>query len=172
MTTPAAAHSGLGSNLGERDECSSPDEPDEIVSAWMCIARCYKHVTRVLGARVEQETGLAVPSFLVLSLLLRSGEQAVPLSTLAREVAFTSGGFTKVADRLEQAGLIARQPSPCDRRVTNAVLTPAGREAAERAVSVYYAGLRELVVPHLGADGLQALAGQMMRLSADLPPEG
>jgi DNA-binding MarR family transcriptional regulator len=91
----------------------------------------------------------------------------VPLSTLARQVAFSSGGFTKVADRLEQAGLIERQPCPRDRRVTNAVLTPAGRAHAERAVAIYSAGLHDLVLTHLGADGLRAVAAQMSLLSGE-----
>jgi DNA-binding MarR family transcriptional regulator len=86
---------------------------------------------------------------------------------LARQVAFSSGGFTKVADRLEQAGLIERQPCPDDRRVTNAVLTPAGRAHAERAVAIYRAGLRDLVLAHLGPDGLRAMAAQMSLLSAE-----
>jgi DNA-binding MarR family transcriptional regulator len=75
-----------------------------------------------------------------------------------------------VADRLEQAGLIEREPSPCDRRVTNAVLTPAGRAHAEQALAVYCAGLRELVLPHLGADGLRAMASHMCQLSGDPLP--
>jgi DNA-binding MarR family transcriptional regulator len=90
---------------------------------------------------------------------------------LARYLAFSSGGFTKVADRLEQAGLIKRQPSSCDRRVTNAALTPAGRALAERALGVYSDGLRELVLQPLGLDGLRTLADHMSRLGCDVLPE-
>jgi DNA-binding MarR family transcriptional regulator len=127
---------------------------------------------RVLTERVERETRLAAPSFFVLAWLLRSGNQAVPLSMLARQVAFSSGGFTKMADRLEQAGLIERQPCPDDRRVTNAVLTPAGRAHAEQAVAVYCAGLRDLVLRHVGPDGLRTMAGQMSLLSGGPAPAG
>jgi DNA-binding MarR family transcriptional regulator len=134
------------------------------------VVRGYTHVTRVLTDKIEQETSLAAPSFFVLLWLLRSGHQAVPLSTLARQVAFSSGGFTKVADRLEEAGLIERQPCPDDRRVTNAVLTPAGRAHAERAAAIYCAGLDELVLQHLGTDGLREMAGQMSLLSGDPVP--
>jgi DNA-binding MarR family transcriptional regulator len=155
--------------LGDAGEiCSS----DELVSAWTCVVRGYTHVTQVLTAQVERETGLAAASFLALVWLLRGGGRAVPLTTLARHLAFSSGGFTKVADRLEQAGFITREPSSCDRRVTNAALTPAGRARAERALAVYSAGLRELVLHRLGIDELRALAGHMSRLCRDaLPPE-
>jgi DNA-binding MarR family transcriptional regulator len=142
---------------------------EELLDAWMGIIRGFRHVNRILAGHVEQETGLPVPDFIVLAQLRRSSDPAVPLSTLARELFFSSGGFTKLADRLQQAGLIQREPSPCDRRVTNAVLTPAGRAAADRALAVYCAALRELVLRHLGTDGLRALVSQMSRLS-DLPP--
>ena len=144
--------------------------PGELLDAWASVVRGYTHVMRTLTDKVEQETRLAAPSFFVLLWLLRSGHQAVPLSMLARQVAFSSGGFTKVADRLESAGLIERQPCPDDRRVTNAVLTPAGRVHAERAAAVYCAGLRELVVQHLGSDGLREMASQMSLLSGGQPP--
>jgi len=168
MTTPASRPPQPGTALAPGDlgqDCSS----DELVAAWMCVARGYTHVTQILTEQVERETGLPPAGFFALVRLLRGG-QAVPLSALARQVAFSSGGFTKVADRLEQAGLIERQPSACDRRVTNAALTPAGRMLAERAFAVYSARLRELVLERLGINELRVLADHMSRLSGDTVP--
>lgn len=157
---------GAAPASGDPDQrCST----EELLDAWTGIARGFTHVNRILARHVEQETGLAPADFFVLSRLRRSIDPAVPLSKLGRELAFSSGGFTKVADRLQQAGLIARQPSPSDRRVTNAVLTPAGRATADRALAVYCAALRDLVLRHLGTDGLRGMVGQMSRLG-DLPP--
>lgn len=163
MATPTARPPQSG--LAEGDPAESWSS-DELISAWTCISVGYTRVTQILTEQVERETGLSAASFFALAWLLRGGP-AVPLSTLARKLAFSSGGFTKVADRLEQAGLIERQPSPCDRRVTNATLTPAGRAQAERAVAVYSAGLRELVLQRLGIHGLRDLADNMRRLSGD-----
>jgi DNA-binding MarR family transcriptional regulator len=169
MTTPAPGFTWPGAARGQ---AGPPAVPDELLDAWGYVVRGYTHVSELLAEQVERETGLGAPSFVVLAWLLRSGNQAVPLSMLARQVAFTSGGFTKVADRLEQAGLIERQPCPEDRRVTNAVLTPAGRALAEQAVAIYSAGLRDLVLQHLGPDGLRAMAVQMSLLSGDPVPPG
>ncbi len=152
-------------------ETADPCAPDELADLWKTVVRGYTHVTEMLTEQVERETGLPGVEFFALIWLLRGdrGEAgrdvAVPLSKLARQVAFSSGGFTKVADRLEQAGLIKRQPSESDRRVTHALLTDAGRALAQRAFSVYCQGLRELVVERLGQDGLQVLADHMSRLS-------
>jgi DNA-binding MarR family transcriptional regulator len=152
---------------------------DGLADTWKTVVRGYTHVTEMLTEQVERETGLPGVEFLVLVWLLRgdrgdrggreASDVAVPLSKLARQVAFSSGGFTKVADRLEQAGLIKRQPSSSDRRVTHAVLTDSGRALAERAFTVYCEGLRELVVERLGSDGLRVLADHMARLSGDTP---
>ncbi len=165
MTTPDLGPPSTPA-LGDLDQpCSS----EELIDAWMDIVRGHTRVNRMLADHIEQKTGLPPADFFVLARLRRSGGPAVPLSTLARELSFSSGGFTKLADRLQQAGLIERQPSSCDRRVINAVLTPAGRAAADRALAVYSAGLRELVLSHLGTDGLRAMVSQMSQLS-DLPP--
>ncbi len=169
MTTPVSRSPQSRTALAPGDpgqDCS----PDELVAAWTCVARGYTHVTQTLTEQVERETGLPAACFFALVWLLRSDGQAVPLSMLARQLAFSSGGFTKVADRLEQTGLIERQPSACDRRVTNAALTPVGREQAERAFAVYSAGLRELVLQRLSIDDLRVLADHMSRLSGDTVP--
>jgi DNA-binding MarR family transcriptional regulator len=143
-----------------------PEVPssEELVESWTTLVLAYTHLSRVLTAKVEQATGMPGRTFDVLVRLLRAGDQPVSLTKLTRTISFSSGGFTKLADRLEQAGLIQRQPSPTDRRVTNAVLTPAGRAQAEKALAVFVTELRELVVPRLGADGLHVLAGYMERL--------
>jgi DNA-binding MarR family transcriptional regulator len=140
---------------------------EELVESWTTIVLTFTRLSRTLNAKVEQETGLPGPSFDVLVRLLRAGDQQVSLTRLAQTIAFSSGGFTKLADRLEQAGLIERQRSPSDRRVTNAVLTAAGREQAEQGLAVFVAGLRDLVVQRLGPDGLQVVADYMGRLGAD-----
>ena len=146
--------------------CSS----DELAAAWKTVVRGYTHVTDLLTEQVERETGLPAPEFFALVWLLRDGGGGeVPLSKLARQVAFSSGGFTKMADRLVRAGLIQRQPSASDRRVTHAVLTDAGRALAGRAFAVYCEGLHQLVVERLGLDGLRVLAGHMSRLSGEAP---
>jgi DNA-binding MarR family transcriptional regulator len=170
MTTPVSRSPQPGA-------AAAPGEPgldcsfdDELVAAWKRVARGYTHVTQLLTEQVERETGLPAACFFALVGLLRGGDQGVPLSALARQVAFSSGGFTKVADRLEQGGLIERRPSACDRRVTNAALTPAGREQAERAFAVYSAGLRELVLQRLTINELRVLADHMSRLSGDTVP--
>ncbi|MFC9846512.1 MarR family winged helix-turn-helix transcriptional regulator [Streptomyces sp. NPDC060223] len=145
---------------------------EELVEAWTTIVLTYNRVSRDLTGKVEAATGVPGRSFDVLVRLLRAGDQPVSLTKLSRTISVSSGGFTKLADRLEQAGLIERQPSASDRRVTNAVLTPAGRAQAEQGLAVFVAEFDALVARRLGADGLRALAGYMRELGADYAYEG
>src|SRR6266581_3274380 len=98
MTTPAHGPPPPSAPGDSDQHCST----GELLDAWMGIIRGHKHVNRILACHVEQETGLPAPDFFVLAKLRRSSDPAVPLSTLARELAFSSGGFTKLADRLQQ----------------------------------------------------------------------
>ena len=58
---------------------------------------------------------------------LRSVEGPMPMKDLANCMKIDPSYVTLVADRLEQRGLIERQPHPTDRRVKNLVPTAKGR---------------------------------------------
>lgn len=61
--------------------------------------------------------------------LLDSGRCATPIE-LAREMDIDAGAVTRMLDRLEAKGLVARTRSDTDRRVVQLALTEAGRAAA------------------------------------------
>lgn len=113
-----------------------------------------------IGARF----GLAPASFDIIIRLIRSPDHRMPMTRLAGEAALSSGGFTKVADRLVAAGLIKRVPSPDDRRVTFAALTEHGLDVAERSREACAEILREIVLDPLGPDTSAALAESMRTL--------
>jgi DNA-binding MarR family transcriptional regulator len=59
---------------------------------------------------------------------------------LARALRVTVGGTSKLVDRIERAGLIARQPDPDDRRASRVALTAAGKRKLAAALKTYEAG--------------------------------
>ena len=95
----------------------------------------------VLGAvsEVAAQHGLTALQFTTLSVLNRHG---APLSSsqLARRSFMTAQSMHEVTHRLEQAGLIKRNPHPSHRRKLPASLTPKGRRvlaACESAVTEF-----------------------------------
>ncbi|MET8982760.1 MarR family transcriptional regulator [Streptomyces sp. NPDC004539] len=101
---------------------------------------------------VHHDLGVPDTWFEVLLRLGRTPEHRLRMTDLAEAVSFSSGGFTRLADRMEKAGLIRRDPDPADRRAALAVLTEEGGEALDRAMAVHVAHLRTRVTGPLSAD--------------------
>lgn len=73
--------------------------------------------------------GLTVSQAMVLD-QLEAGEP-LPMSAIARLLGCDTSNATGLIDRLEQHGLVERQPHPTDRRVRAVALTPTGRRAKD-----------------------------------------
>jgi MarR family transcriptional regulator, 2-MHQ and catechol-resistance regulon repressor len=58
----------------------------------------------------------------------RSPGRQLRMSDLAAQTGMSTSGITRVVDRLERDGLLARKASPSDRRSSLAVLTGGGAE--------------------------------------------
>jgi DNA-binding MarR family transcriptional regulator len=148
---------------------SGPDpctDDDEIITWWGLVIEGY-HVTQErLGAEIGERFGLTLASFDILLRLVRSPEHRMPMTKLAHEAALSSGGFTKVADRLATADLIRREPCDTDRRVTYAALTDHGLDVAQRARKAGADILRKRVLAPLGKADSAALAEAMRTLRA------
>ena len=86
-----------------------------------------------------------------------------PLGELAQQVALTSGGVTRLLDRMIGAGLVERVPCATDRRVLFAALTDRGRATLAEALVVHAADLREAFDGFSRRD-LDALDGLLDRL--------
>jgi DNA-binding MarR family transcriptional regulator len=143
---------------------ASVADDDEIVTWWGLVIEGYLATQDKLMGEIAQRFGLAPASFDILIRLVRTPGQQLPMTRLANEAALSSGGFTKVADRMVAAGLIRRAPSPHDRRVVYACLTEYGLEIAEKARQVCAEILRRRVLQPLGPQASEALAEAMRTL--------
>lgn len=63
---------------------------------------------------LAERLGLNASDLQCLTVLQETGP--VPAGELAARTALTTGGVTRVVDRLERAGLVERRPDPADRR--------------------------------------------------------
>jgi DNA-binding MarR family transcriptional regulator len=141
-------------------------DDDEIVTWWGLVIEGYLATQDKLMGEIAERFGLAPAPFDILLRLVRTPGHQMPMTRLANEAALSSGGFTKVADRLVAADLICRLPSPHDRRVTYACLTEHGVEVAEKARQACAEILRRRVLGPLGPDASVALAEAMRTLRA------
>lgn len=141
-----------------------PADDAEVVSWWGLVIEGFHRTHRHVDTGVEGAVGLAQAPAEVLLRLVRTPGHRLPMSQVARDCALSSGGFTKVADKLVRLGLVRRAPSDSDRRVTYAELTDEGVRVAQEAESATAQALRDHLVAVLGARDAQALGETMRRL--------
>jgi DNA-binding MarR family transcriptional regulator len=142
---------------------------EDLVKQWHTVTAGVKWVERRVDRALE-DFGVPAQSFAVLHVLLRAENHRSPMNVLAREVSMTSGGFTKLADRMAREGLIDRRSSVADRRVVHAMLTTAGLAMAEQATRLYQDALRECLLSAVSGPDLSAMADTMQALRADNGP--
>jgi DNA-binding MarR family transcriptional regulator len=137
-----------------------PDHVDRLVGQWRAVrpelelapmatfgrlGRIQAHASRAIESVFERH-GLTTGEFDVLAALRRSGEPYVLTPTaLSRLLMLSPAGMTNRVDRLEAAGLVERRADPNDRRSSRVVLTAAGRERADAAVTEHVANEAELL---------------------------
>ena len=147
---------------------SRRDEIDQQHDQWRAVVESVEHAQQRLLDAVEL-TGIPAHWYAVLHALLHAEDHRLPMSRLARKMSFTSGGFTKLADRIGREGLIDRRSSDGDRRVVYATLTPAGVLAARAAERAYVTALRAEVLTALPAEQLTVVAGLLGALDELAP---
>lgn len=96
---------------------------------FVVLARAYNAAERHAREDVARH-GLGSTEFAILEFLYHRGPQL--LGEVQRRILVTSGGVTYLVDRLEEKGLLERQPCAEDRRARYAVLTPAGERLIAR----------------------------------------
>jgi DNA-binding MarR family transcriptional regulator len=144
---------------------------DVVVADWRTVAAAVARVQDHVDDALER-AGVTPQWFAVLHELLRADDHRLAMNRLAREVSMTSGGFTKLADRMARDGLIDRRGSADDRRVVHAALTPEGVAMAQRAARIYRETLQTSVLDVIDRDGLSKIAQGVRALgmgSEDVP---
>ena len=97
-----------------------------------------------IDGRLKAEHDLPLSFFETLYFISRARQQSMRVGELAEALGITVGGASKVVDRIEEAGLIARI-ADSDRRASRIVLTAVGKDVFERASKTYETELGALL---------------------------
>ena len=132
---------------------------DDLITAWGLVSEAMHTIQpKLLRGITPDGKDMAGPWFEVLIRLQRTPDHRLPMSRLAREVSLSTGGFTKLADRLEKEGYLERHNCAEDRRVVYATLTESGLAFINAARDKHVERLYEYVLTPLGDGGVRQLA--------------
>jgi len=115
-----------------------------------------------LDSLLMSELGLVVGQFEVLSVI--NSREGCQVRDIADVLSLTTGGVSKLVDRLESAGLCRRRPNADDRRSTIIGLTPEGRTLLSQASETVEAALRAEIGSALSPSSLRQLAALLEAL--------
>jgi DNA-binding MarR family transcriptional regulator len=84
---------------------------------------------------------------------------------LARRIVLSRSNLTRLADRLEKAGLVARENTPHDRRGYYLVITRAGLAMRKKMWPVYEAEIERLFSSHVTLEEARAIGDALSRVT-------
>lgn len=123
---------------------------DPRITAFGMLLEAHAAVITNVNRELEATIGIPVSWFEVLIRLARSEGQRLRMAELARQVGLSTSGLTRLVDRIEEAGYVARQACAEDRRGANAVLTDEGAAMLRKAVPAHLESLELHVAGPLG----------------------
>ncbi|MCD0449962.1 MarR family transcriptional regulator [Actinocorallia sp. API 0066] len=107
----------------------------------MAAVTAVMRVQQLLLSRIEtllKPYGITFAAYEALRLLAFSREGRLPMGKMGERLMVHPASVTNVISRLEGRGLVTRAPSPHDRRVVLATITPAGRALIEEATAAMH----------------------------------
>jgi DNA-binding MarR family transcriptional regulator len=150
----------------EAEISTAKDAADnELVLAFGRLQGAATRLEYILGRALEEECGISHLMFEVLLIVGRTDGHGLSMRTISREQVLTTGGATRLVDRMEAAGLVARSADPDDRRGRLVRLTPYGEETAVLAARVHTENIRRHFLEPLPADHRQRFMADLRTLS-------
>jgi DNA-binding MarR family transcriptional regulator len=141
-------------------------ETSPAIEAFVRLVRASIGVTRELSAQLSADHCLSLNEYEALLTLAHAPDSRMRRIDLANTLLLTAGGVTRLLDGLERRGFVAREEDACDRRVSYAVLTKAGRDKLRTADKSHTRQIRELLGAHYDEAELRQLAALLDRLAA------
>jgi DNA-binding MarR family transcriptional regulator len=126
------------------------------VEAWEALLRVQVAVLRRLAGDDVWDP-ISMREYDVLFTLSRCPSTRARLHELNREVLLSQPSLSRLVERMESAGYVAREPDPADRRGTVVALTESGAAMQRRIGTRHAASIRRYLGPALDTDELTAL---------------
>jgi DNA-binding MarR family transcriptional regulator len=146
---------------------SSPSP--ERLRAWRVFFESALALVDVLDAELKRDAGIPVRWYDAM-VQLEETPSGLRMNELAERILYSKSSFTRVVDRMEEAGLVRRVRPENDRRSILVVLTDKGRDTMEQARRHHRHGIEEHFARHLAATDVKALTRAFEKVSTHARP--
>ncbi len=152
----------LHSELSQQEpSLSSPSA--ERLRTWRLYAESALALLDVLDAELVQTVGIQQRWYDVL-VHLEEWPDGIRMNELAEQILYSKSGFTRVVDRMEEAGLVRRVRPEHDRRSILVVLTDQGAATMEEARRYHRDGIERHFSRHLSDTDIRALTRALEKI--------
>jgi DNA-binding MarR family transcriptional regulator len=139
------------------------NRPETARSAWPLLITAH---ARLIERMEEDLAAAGLPELAWYDVLwaLERADGRLRLHELAREVVLSRSNLTRLVDRMEDAGLVRREPAEEDRRGYFAVITPRGLGMRRKMWPIYSRAIEAHFDRHLTQSEQQTLGAAFRRL--------
>jgi MarR family transcriptional regulator, 2-MHQ and catechol-resistance regulon repressor len=155
--------------------CPGPDRPplpgadDPAITTYGRLLEVARRLETVFARTITEHAGMPGPRFELLLRLARTPGEQLTMSELADQLGVTSGGATRLVDKVAADGLVARSACSEDRRVHHVRLTEAGRGVLGEVLAWHRADLARELTDRLTAAQQRQLDALLDLLRDDAP---
>ena len=128
------------------------------------VIRFEIELWNVVDARLKRDFGLPLTHFEPMSVIDRI--PGCRVYDIAAELGITTGGASKLVDRIEASGYCRRLPNPADRRSSLLELTPEGQRLLTQAGAAFDEELQRWLGTAVPERTLRQFAATLTRLRA------
>jgi DNA-binding MarR family transcriptional regulator len=139
---------------------------DERVVLFGLLLETNARLSKSLGLELEAACDLPLAWFEVLLQLRKAPEDRLKMNQIAEAIVHSSGGTTRLIDRLEEAGYVTRQLCPNDRRAIFVAISPRGNQKLDEALNVHLDYLEDNLAKRLSDQERSTLATLLNKLNS------
>ena len=137
--------------------------PDLKGHAWAVLLTAHANLVEKIEAALARAKLPPLAWYDVLWELEKAEGGKLRMHELARRVVLSRSNLTRLADRLEDARLVAREDTPHDRRGYHCVVTPAGLAMRKKMWPEYKAQIERLFARHVTVEEARTIADALAR---------
>lgn len=138
---------------------------DSELSAWRLFLTLHRRLVDAIDHDLQQAGRLPLNSYDVLIELQEAPNHRLRMADIANRVVLSRSGLTRLVDRLESEGYLARDAVGEDRRGTYAVITEQGIHALREAWPIYARGIQQYFAQALTAAETETMATLLQKIA-------